>query len=76
MPTNLFLTLFRRAQVRWHLRRSVGDLLSRSDDHLLQDIGLTRYEAERLMAEVPPDMMPVDRPQRMQAVKGAACETC
>lgn len=73
MFTNLLLTLIRRAQVRWHLRRSVGELLTRVDDHLLDDIGLTRHQAERLIAEAPLDDMSPDGPQQMQAATCAPC---
>ncbi len=76
MSMHLFLTLFRRAQVRWHLRRSVGELLSRADDHLLQDIGLTRYQAERLMAEAPLDDAPGDGPSPTRAARAAAGNAC
>jgi uncharacterized protein YjiS (DUF1127 family) len=73
MFTNLLLTLIRRAQVRRHLRRSVGELLTRVDDRLLDDIGLTRHQAERLIAEAPLDDMPPDGPQQMQVATCAAC---
>jgi uncharacterized protein YjiS (DUF1127 family) len=74
MSANLFLTLIRRMQVRSHLRRSMGDLLVRSDDHLLADIGLTRHQAERLIADPPTDVISPDGPQPMQTAKAAmAC---
>ena len=76
MFLNLFLTLIRRAQVRWHLRHSMGALLSREDDHLLQDIGLTRHQAERLVDEAPFDDVPTDGPSPKRAVPSVHCETC
>jgi uncharacterized protein YjiS (DUF1127 family) len=76
MPANLFLTLFQRAQSRWHLRHSIGELLSHSDDHLLDDIGLTRHQAERLVAEGSPDIPAPERP--LPAASGTECagNTC
>jgi uncharacterized protein YjiS (DUF1127 family) len=76
MAANLFLTWIRRAQVRSHLRHSVGDLLSRQDDHLLNDIGLTRYQAEQLVDEPPFDDAPTDGPSPKRAVPSVHCETC
>ena len=76
MFLNLFLTLIRRAQVRWHLRHSMGALLSREDDHLLQDIGLTRHQAERLVAEAPFDSVAADGTPPTRAMPFVHCETC
>ncbi len=53
MPITLLLHRIRQAQTRWYLRRSVGQLLLRADDHLLDDIGLTRHALERLIAAAP-----------------------
>jgi uncharacterized protein YjiS (DUF1127 family) len=76
MFPNLFLTLIRRVQARRHLRQSMGDLLSRSDDHLLEDIGLTRYQAEQLVAEAPFDDGSADGPSPTRAMPSVDCETC
>lgn len=76
MFMHLFRTLIRHPQVRGHLRQSIGDLLSRSDDHLLQDIGLTRHQAERLVADARLDTAPIDGPLRIRAVKGMARDAC
>ncbi len=61
MFLNLFVTVIRRAQVRGHLRLSIGGLLTRQDDHLLDDIGLTRHQAEMLVADAP-----LDRPHMLR----------
>jgi uncharacterized protein YjiS (DUF1127 family) len=45
MLKSVFLTL----RLRFQLRRSLGPLLSRYDDRLLLDVGLTRHQAERLL---------------------------
>jgi uncharacterized protein YjiS (DUF1127 family) len=76
MSHNLLQRLIRRAHVRWHLRRSVGGLLSRQDDHLLNDIGLTRYQAEQLVAEAPLDDMTADGPLQVRAVTCAPGREC
>ncbi|MEO5614527.1 MAG: DUF1127 domain-containing protein [Cypionkella sp.] len=39
---------------RHALRQSIGSLLRRADDHLLEDIGLTRCEAQALIASSAP----------------------
>jgi uncharacterized protein YjiS (DUF1127 family) len=39
---------------RHALRQSIGSLLRRSDDHLLEDIGLTRCEVQSLIADSAP----------------------
>ena len=76
MSENFLLNLIRRAHVRWHLRRSVGSLLSREDDHLLNDIGLTRYQAERLVAEAPLDDAPPDGPPPVRTITCAPGTAC
>ena len=43
------LTLIRQIAVRRQIRASLGQVLARPDDHLLDDIGLTRHAAERLL---------------------------
>lgn len=73
MPTDLLSILFLRIQSRWHLRRSIGDLLSRVDDHLLDDIGLTRHQAEQLMIAPPGDDIPVAATPPLRAIGGMAC---
>ncbi len=54
MLKSLLSTLHLRTQ----LLRSLGPLLSRYDDHLLEDIGLTRHQAKRLLhsAAAQPDI--------------------
>lgn len=44
------LNLIGKLQASRQLHRSLGKLLQRPDDHLLDDIGLTRDLAERLIA--------------------------
>jgi len=39
---------------RHALRKSIGSLLRRADDHLLEDIGLTRCEVQSLIADSAP----------------------
>jgi uncharacterized protein YjiS (DUF1127 family) len=48
-------SLFATLRLQLHLRRSLGPLLAREDDRLLDDIGLTRYDAERLIATASAD---------------------
>lgn len=57
---------------RLEARRSLRFLLSRSDEHLLADIGLSRAEATALLAAADP--LAVLLPQRDP--RGAACESC
>ncbi len=47
------LTLIRKIVAQWQVRQSLGPVLARADDHLLDDIGLTRHAAERLIADPP-----------------------
>jgi uncharacterized protein YjiS (DUF1127 family) len=47
-------SLLSTLQLRLQLRRSLAPLLARKDDHLLDDIGLTRHEVERLIASATP----------------------
>lgn len=47
-------SLLSTLQLRLQLRRSLGPLLARKDDHLLDDIGLSRHDAERLIAQAIP----------------------
>ncbi|MGQ0566755.1 MAG: DUF1127 domain-containing protein [Gemmobacter sp.] len=43
-----------RLHLRQHqVRQSLGQVLARADDHLLDDIGLTRHDAERLLSRAP-----------------------
>ena len=46
MIRNILATL----RQRHALRQSIGSLLRRADDHLLEDIGLTRNEVRALIA--------------------------
>ena len=46
MIRNILATL----RQRHALRQSIGSLLRRADDHLLEDIGLTRSEVQALIA--------------------------
>ena len=45
------LTLIRKIVARGQVRQSLGPVLARADDHLLDDIGLTRHAAERLIVD-------------------------
>ena len=45
----MFITLIRNFRQRRMVQRSMGQLLSRADDHLLDDIGLTRHDLETLI---------------------------
>ncbi len=42
-------TFIRRIRHTLQKRQSLGDLLLRADDHLLDDIGLTRAEVEAMI---------------------------
>lgn len=46
----MFHTLIARLRQRHELRRSIGGLLRRADNHLLDDIGLSRDELALLIA--------------------------
>ena len=46
------LTLIRQIAVRRQIRASLGLVLARPDDHLLDDIGLTRHAAQRLLVNL------------------------
>ena len=46
-------TVLNRIVARWQARRTLGALLSRMDDHLLDDIGLTRDEVAVLPNNCP-----------------------
>jgi uncharacterized protein YjiS (DUF1127 family) len=65
------LTLIRRIAVQWQVRQSLGPVLARADDHLLDDIGLTRHAAERLIAN-PPATDPFHQQLRMTVFTPAA----
>ena len=45
------LTLIRKIVAQFQVRQSLGPVLARPNDHLLDDIGLTRHAAERLIAD-------------------------
>ena len=45
----MFMTLIQNFRQRRMVQRSMGQLLSRADDHLLDDIGLTRQDLESLI---------------------------
>lgn len=45
----MFTEFLATLRQRHALRQSVGALLRRADDHLLDDIGLTRCDIERLI---------------------------
>lgn len=49
----MFPRLFARLSDTHQLKGSMGWLLRRADDRLLQDIGLTRAELEALMRDPP-----------------------
>ncbi len=50
----MFAPILARLMARHHARNSLRFLLSRTDDHLLEDIGISRAEAEAGMADVLP----------------------
>jgi uncharacterized protein YjiS (DUF1127 family) len=60
-------SLLSTLRLRIQLRRSLGPLLARKDDHLLDDIGLTRHEAERLLQSPAPDQPQASRLSFSQA---------
>jgi uncharacterized protein YjiS (DUF1127 family) len=68
---SLVLTLIRDLAARRQLRQSLGPVLARPDDHLLDDIGLTRHDAARLIAN-PGLMNPFHTQLRMTAFTPAA----
>ena len=45
----MFITLIQNFRQRRMVQRSMGQMLSRADDHLLDDIGLTRQDLEALI---------------------------
>jgi uncharacterized protein YjiS (DUF1127 family) len=45
----MFIQIITQLRQILETRRSIGDLLARADDHLLEDIGLTRGDAVALM---------------------------
>ena len=72
MPAfSLILTLIRRIAARRQMQQSLGPVLARADDHLLDDIGLTRHAATRLIAN-PPVTDPFHAQLRMTALTPAA----
>ncbi|MGB4827089.1 MAG: DUF1127 domain-containing protein [Paracoccaceae bacterium] len=57
--------MFTRLFARWQMRRSTAYLLSRVDDRMLDDIGLTRTDIEAMHLGLGPDLvLPVLRPGR------------
>lgn len=63
-------TALARIVAKWQARRTLGALLSRMDDHLLDDIGLTRDEVRRALS-LPEARYPSAASQRAQ-VPGCA----
>lgn len=49
----MILSLVQKFRTRRQLAGSIGPLLRRADDHLLEDIGLTRAEADALLRDPP-----------------------
>jgi uncharacterized protein YjiS (DUF1127 family) len=62
-------SLFAQLRQRMALRASIGGLLARHDDHLLEDIGLTRHGAEMILLSPPQ----VDAPQSLQRSTAQFC---
>ncbi|MFT4151638.1 MAG: DUF1127 domain-containing protein [Paracoccaceae bacterium] len=64
--------MFDRIIARIEARRSLRFLLSRADEHLLRDIGLSRAEAMAMLDAADPlaAILPARDP------RGGACETC
>ncbi len=57
--------MFTRLFARWQMRRSTAYLLSRVDDRMLDDIGLTRTDIEAMHLGLGPDrVLPVLRSGR------------
>ena len=56
-------SLFAQLRQRLALRASIGGLLARYDDHLLEDIGLTRHGAEMILRAPPPADLPQSLPR-------------
>lgn len=49
--------MFTRLFARWQMRRSTAYLLSRVDDRMLDDIGLTRTDIEAMHLGLGPDLV-------------------
>ena len=71
----LFLTLIRQIAARRQVQQSLGPVLARADDHLLDDIGLTRHAAERLIAD-PPATDPFHRQLRFTPDAATGAGSC
>ena len=65
------LTLIRTFATRRQLRQSLGQVLARDDDRMLDDIGLNRHDAMRLIAN-PPVNNPALAPLRFRTFTLAA----
>lgn len=52
---------FQSLQRRWLRQHSLARVLARMDDHLLDDIGLTRHEAEALLSGKPEAVDPKEK---------------
>jgi uncharacterized protein YjiS (DUF1127 family) len=61
----MILSLYRSIVRRYLLQQSLGALLRRADDHLLDDIGLTREDVRLLLARAQTPSARSARPARM-----------
>jgi uncharacterized protein YjiS (DUF1127 family) len=69
------LSLIRRIVQRHQAQQSIGSLLARRDDHLLDDIGLTRDTAAGLIAD-PPATDPFHGQTRFTPAAATAAISC
>ncbi len=63
----MFQFVFRKFRARQQVQGSMGWMLQRADDHLLEDIGMTRAELTALLRDPPVEAGPVRARARMMA---------
>lgn len=63
----MFMTLIRNFRQRRMVQRSMGQMLRRADDRLLDDIGLTRHDLEALIDNARADGGPYRMPVALRA---------
>lgn len=67
------ITMVAVARNRAVVKRTLSPILARDDDHLLLDIGLTRYDADALIRD--PGAIDNQSQLRMQAAAGTLCRS-
>ncbi len=67
------ITMVAVARNRAVVKRALSPILARDDDHLLLDIGLTRYDADALIRD--PGASDSQSRLRMQASAGSLCRS-